>query len=102
MSFWYFFFEGRFRHGEPLHGGKGVFSTCLAPSSNKSQATALFIEGLDFHGIDLVEVKDAFEVDAEELDPSEPDNQRWLEWCEEVRREDTVLFDPWQLFDCVE
>ena len=99
MRYWYFFFEGRFRESQTNPHKKGVFSTCLVPNSNFEQAESLLLAGLDFHGIDLVEVKEFFDVDPDELDSSHPANTKWLEWCEEARKEGTVIFDPWHVFN---
>lgn len=79
MPYWFFFFEGRFRQDAPEFAGKGVFAKCLAPLAKYPNAEMLFMEALAYHGINLVEIQEFFEVGPEELDTDEPDNQLWLD-----------------------
>ena len=76
-------------------GCAGVFSSCLVPTPDPKEADIEFREQLSALKVTLVELLESFPVDGDELDPNDPINKFWIEWCNEVREKGCVLFDTW-------
>ena len=98
MECWYFFFEGVFRADAPNNPGFGVFSSALVPKSDERAAYEELLSELEEDAIDLLQIKEKFCTDFDEIDQSNPENLVWLSWYEEVKRFDKTVFAPWQLY----
>lgn len=97
MKFWYFNYEGVFREGAPEFGN-GVFSSILVPESDFQKARALFRRRLEDDQIELLQTIEYFSVEAEELDPSDTDNEFWIEWYERARKSGEMESDVWHMY----
>lgn len=100
MKFWCFYFEGYFSDDSPEYANQGVFSDCLVKADNKTDADFAFLEALTEQKINLIEVEEDFPIDnsREEMDPKNPDNLFWIEWCEEVEMTGKPSFQTFNVY----
>lgn len=99
MNYWYFSFEGKFIEGSPQFGCGGVFSNCLVPESDYEKAKRYFLRSLNEERIDLVKIGKEFEINGDELDPSDEINTFWIEIYNRAKKEGRPVYDKWQVFD---
>ena len=100
MKFWYFQFEGYFSKDAPEYAEEGVFSSCLVPADNYSDAEFGFFEALTERKINLIEIEEYFPVDTdpEEMDLEAEENAYWIEWCEETEMAGKPTFETFNLY----
>jgi hypothetical protein len=99
MKFWHFHFEGKFNGGDSKNAGLVVFSSCLVPQSDFEVAQTMFLMKLKRNFIDLVEVIESFDVNGEELDPSDPVNTFWIDWYKRCRLAKEPILDVLHVID---
>ena len=98
MKCWYFSFEGEFKSGDPTYGCKGVFSSCIVPRSNYGKAESAFRRALSEDEIDLLNITECFDIDVDLLNPEDPVNPYWIDWCKKAIEERKPIFDKWHVF----
>ena len=104
MKFWHFHFEGWFLPDSSEYPEQGVFSSCLVQRDEYIDAEFTFLQALSKRKISLIEITESFIVDTDptEMDPSNPDNTYWFEWCEETREACEPTFEQFCLYPPVE
>ncbi len=104
MKFWYFKFDGWFSDDSVEYPGEGVFSECLVIASKYPEAELCFSEALTERKINLIGVEKHFSVDSspETMDPANPDNFDWVEWCRETELAGKPTFDVFHLYPAKE
>ena len=104
MKFWWFKFEGWFSESSREFPGQGVFSECLVPADNHTDAESRFYSALAEREINVIEIEDSFMVDTspESMDPEDPDNLFWIEWSEQTELAGTPTFEAFHLYPAKE
>lgn len=100
MKFWHFHFEGRFSPESAEYPRQGVFSSCLVREDEYVDAEFAFLQALSKVKINLIEIAESFIVDTdpEEMDPTNPENTFWFEWCEETVEAGEPTFEQFCLY----
>jgi len=98
MKFWYFKFHGKYSKDSSNYG-EGVYSGCLIPDSNRRTAKAEFLSALIEERIILEEILDSFALDGHELDPSDRDNDVWIDLYQQAEKLKTPIFTTLHLYD---
>jgi len=100
MKFWCFHFEGWFAPDSTEYPNQGVFSECLVQSDEFIDAEFLFLAALAERKINLIEVSEQFSMDTDpnEMDPGNPDNVYWFEWCDETEAAGQPTFETFHLY----
>lgn len=104
MKFWWFKFEGWFSDDSSEYAGEGVFSECLVQKGDQFDAEFEFLAALAERKINLIEIEDRFLIstDPNDIDYENPDNQYWLDWCNETEAAGHPTFEAFHLYPATE
>ena len=94
--YWYFLFEGEFRHYADDY--RYLSSSAMLYAESLELANEVLVRGLDKEGVSLLKINDFFEFDISNVDLANEDNLGWINMYEEVRRSKGYVFTPWQCY----